>query len=467
MATDVIMPQMGESIAEGTIVRLDQEGRRHGRSRRAAVRDLDRQGRRRDPVARRGRPREINVQEGETVAVNTVVADRSSRGEAGASQPAPARLRGPRAAAASARGRSPPAAGRAGSPSPTERRRQRRAPAPAERAPADAPVAAPAPAAGGWPVDRARCGRDEQRRRSSSPLVRKIAAEHDIDIREVQGTGDRRPGDEARHPGLHRAPKARRGARSRARAPRPRSPPPHRQPPAFGPARPSGTRSSPMSRRCAAKIAEHMVRQPAHLGARRDRVRDRLHARRRSCAMRRRRYYERRGAKLTYMPFIVKAVVDALRAFPIVNASIDGDNVVYQNDINIGIAVALDWGLIVPVIKNADEKNLLGLARAIADLADRARGRRSSSPKRCRAERSRSPTRASSARCSALPIINQPQVAILGVGAIEKRAGGHRRRDRDPADGIPGAWLRSPADRRRRRRPVHGARQAGARGVRR
>ena len=107
------------------------------------------------------------------------------------------------------------------------------------------------------------------------------------------------------------------------------------------------------------------------------------------------------GAKLTYMSFIIKAVVDALRAVPILNASIDGDNIVYHRDINIGIAVALDWGLIVPVIKNADEKNMLGLSRAVADLANRARAQAAEAGRSARAARSRSPTPASSARCSA------------------------------------------------------------------
>ena len=110
--------------------------------------------------------------------------------------------------------------------------------------------------------------------------------------------------------------------------------------------------------------------------------------------------FERAGAKLTYLSFIIKAAVDALRAVPIVNASVDGDNIVYHKDVNVGIAVALDWGLIVPVIKNADEKNLLGLSRAVADLANRARGKQLK-PDEVPAARSRSPTPACSARCSA------------------------------------------------------------------
>ena len=158
----------------------------------------------------------------------------------------------------------------------------------------------------------------------------------------------------------------------------------------------------------------------------------------------------------------MKAVVDALRAVPVVNASIDGDNIVYHKDVNLGIAVALDWGLIVPVIKNADEKNLLGLSRAIADLAARAR----SEAAQARRGQGGTFTITNPGVFGALfgmPIINQPQVAILGVGNIEKRPVVDRRCDRDPADGVPDARLRPPDHRRRGRRRVHVAREARAR----
>jgi len=131
--------------------------------------------------------------------------------------------------------------------------------------------------------------------------------------------------------------------------------------------------------------------------------------------------YERAGAKLTYLSFIIKAVVDSLRAMPVVNASIDGDNVVYHKDVNIGIAVALDWGLIVPVIRKADERNLLGLSRAIADLADRARGKQLKPDEVAGGTFTVTNPGVFGAQFG-MPIINQPQVAILGVGAIEKRA---------------------------------------------
>ena len=130
--------------------------------------------------------------------------------------------------------------------------------------------------------------------------------------------------------------------------------------------------------------------------------------------------FERLGAKLTYMAFIAKAVVSALRRFPIVNASLDGDNVVYKKDINLGIAVALESGLIVPVIKHADEKNLLGLSRAIADIAGRARSKQLK-PEEVQDGTFTITNPGQFGSQFGMPIINQPQVAILGVGTIEKR----------------------------------------------
>jgi 2-oxoglutarate dehydrogenase E2 component (dihydrolipoamide succinyltransferase) len=131
--------------------------------------------------------------------------------------------------------------------------------------------------------------------------------------------------------------------------------------------------------------------------------------------------YERAGVKLTYLSFIVKAVVDGLRAMPILNASLDGENIVYKKDINIGVAVALDWGLIVPVVKNADERNLLGLSRAIADVATRARTKQLK-PEDVQGGTFTITNPGIFGAQFGMPIINQPQVAILGVGAVEKRA---------------------------------------------
>jgi pyruvate dehydrogenase E2 component (dihydrolipoamide acetyltransferase) len=131
--------------------------------------------------------------------------------------------------------------------------------------------------------------------------------------------------------------------------------------------------------------------------------------------------YERNGTKLTFTAIIAKVIVDALRAFPVVNASIDGDNIVYKKDVNLGIAVALEQGLIVPVIKHADEKNLVGLARAIEDLAARARSKKLN-PEEVQSGTFTITNPGVFGAVYGLPLINQPQVAILGVGAIEKRA---------------------------------------------
>jgi 2-oxoglutarate dehydrogenase E2 component (dihydrolipoamide succinyltransferase) len=130
--------------------------------------------------------------------------------------------------------------------------------------------------------------------------------------------------------------------------------------------------------------------------------------------------YEAHGAKLTYMSFIAKAIVDVLRRHPIVNASLDGTNVIYKKDINLGVAVALEGGLIVPVIKNADEKNLLGLSRAIVDVAERARAKQLK-PEEVHDGTFTITNPGQFGAQFGMPIINQPQVAILGVGTVEKR----------------------------------------------
>ena len=264
-------------------------------------------------------------------------------------------------------------------------------------------------------------GVDELRQTRSSPVVRKIAAEHNVDIREVPGTGisgrvtkqDILGHLEARPSAASATPAWPASADAPAPAPAP--------PPAPAPTIRSGERvqivpMSPIRR----KTAEHMVlskRTSAHVSTvfevdmtRVDQLRHKHRA----------GYEERNGVKLTYLPFILKATIDALKAFPVLNSSVEGDNIVYRHDINLGLAVALDWGLIVPVIRNADEKNLLGLARAVNDLADRARS------KKLKVDEVQGGTFTVTnpgvfGSLFGTPIINQPQVAILGVGTIEKR----------------------------------------------
>jgi pyruvate dehydrogenase E2 component (dihydrolipoamide acetyltransferase) len=130
--------------------------------------------------------------------------------------------------------------------------------------------------------------------------------------------------------------------------------------------------------------------------------------------------YESRGARLTFMAFIAKAAIDAIRRHPVINASLDGDNIVYKKDVNLGIAVALDGGLIVPVIRNADERNMLGLSRAIADVAERARNKQLK-PEEVHGGTFTITNPGQFGAQFGMPIINQPQVAILGVGTVEKR----------------------------------------------
>jgi pyruvate dehydrogenase E2 component (dihydrolipoamide acetyltransferase) len=164
------------------------------------------------------------------------------------------------------------------------------------------------------------------------------------------------------------------------------------------------------------KIAEHMVlsrRTSAHVHS----VFEVNFSRVAQIREAKKKEYEAAGAKLTFLSFILSAVVEALRAVPIVNASVDGENIVYHKDINLGVAVALDWGLIVPVIKNAGEKNLLGLSRAVADLAARAR----SKPEEVSGGTFTITNPGVFGALFGMPIINQPQLAILGVGAVEKR----------------------------------------------
>jgi 2-oxoglutarate dehydrogenase E2 component (dihydrolipoamide succinyltransferase) len=167
------------------------------------------------------------------------------------------------------------------------------------------------------------------------------------------------------------------------------------------------------------KIAEHMVLS-AHTSPHVYSVYEVNFGRVAGLREKRKAEFESSGAKLTYTAFIAKAIVDALRQFPVVNASIDGDNIVYKKDINLGIAVALDNGLIVPVIRNADEKNLLGLTRAINDLAARARSKKLS-PDEVQGGTFTITNPGVFGALYGLPLINQPQVAILGVGGIEKR----------------------------------------------
>jgi pyruvate dehydrogenase E2 component (dihydrolipoamide acetyltransferase) len=382
MPTDVVMPQMGESIAEGTIVRwIKKVGDQVARDEPLFEMSTDKVDAE-IPSPAAGVLAEIRVKEGETVAVNSVVAVIGEAGERAAEPP--------KAAA------SPEAAVEGRDQSPSE---------------------SGSPAIGG-------AGDLEDRlRQRSSPLVRKIAKDNQVDIARIRGTGiagrvtkrdilDFIAQSGASGSDVPQVPSA---------EPPPAPPPgpsarPTPEPPARGSGVPGEVQPMSVMRK---KIAEHMImsrRTSAHVHSvfevnfmRVARIREAKKAE-----------YERAGAKLTYLSFIIKAVIDALRAVPVVNASIEGDNIVYHPAVNLGIAVALDWGLIVPVIKKADERNLLGLSRAVVDLAARARAKQLK-PDEVTGGTFTITNPGVFGALFGMPIISQPQVAILGVGHIEKR----------------------------------------------
>jgi 2-oxoglutarate dehydrogenase E2 component (dihydrolipoamide succinyltransferase) len=372
MPTNVVMPQMGESIAEGTIVRwIKKVGDDVDRDEPLFEISTDKVDAE-IPSPAAGRLAEIRVKEGETVPVNSVVAVIGAAGEVVAPAGEPA----------------------ADAPTP-----------PAADASAPAPAAA-APAAG-EDVEGEAEGSDDPQRQKSSPLVRRIAREHNVDITKIQGTGINGRVTKQDILGYIET-----GAGAPAPAGKAATPPAKAAPsPAPGPVYRPGesVQIVPMSvmRR---KIAEHVYSVYEVNFGRVNALRDRKKAE-----------FEAAGAKLTITAFIAKVIVDALRQFPIVNSSIDGHNIVYKKDINLGVAVALENGLIVPVIRNADERNLLGLSRAINDVASRARSKKLN-PEEVQGGTFTITNPGIFGALYGLPLINQPQVAILGVGAIEKRA---------------------------------------------
>jgi pyruvate dehydrogenase E2 component (dihydrolipoamide acetyltransferase) len=384
--TDVVMPQMGESIVEGTLTKwLKKPGDRVERDEPLFEISTDKVDTE-IPSPAAGTLREVLVEEGKTVGINTVVARIDEAAGNGAAAPAK-----PAASAKPAAAEQPPAA-----------------PAPPPP-PAAAPVApvAPAPAPAAQPAEPA-----EGAAGPLSPLVRKMAREHDIDLSRVKGTGT---GGRITKQDLEAVVAQKQGAPAQAAAPAALVPSGYTPPAVSSPAK---VRVEPMST-MRSKIAEHMVmslRTSAHVTTihRADmtkvaKVRDRQKG----------EFQARYGLSLTYLPFVVRAAVEALRTYPIVNASIEGTNILYHNEINIGIAVALENGLIVPVIRNADEKNVLGLQRAIVDLASRARSRQLK-PDDVQGGTFSITNFGSFGSVMATPIINQPQVAILGVGAVTK-----------------------------------------------
>jgi pyruvate dehydrogenase E2 component (dihydrolipoamide acetyltransferase) len=365
---DVVMPQMGESIVEGTLTKwLKKAGNRVERDEPLFEISTDKVDTE-IPSPSAGVLSEVLVEEGKTVAVNTVVGRIDEKGEAKAAPPPPQ----PVAAA-------PP-------------------PAPVAPPPAPVPQAAPAETS-------------EEELGPLSPLVRKMAREFNLDLRKIKGTGAGgriTKQDVEAYMAAQAAPVV---EAPPAPSPALEAPPPPR-------AEAPRARVEPMTI-MRSKIAEHMVmskRTSAHVTTvHRIDMTQVARIRERNKEEVKGRY----GYSLTFLPFVARAAMEALRAFPIVNASIEGSNIIYHNEINVGIAVALEGGLIVPVIRRADEMNVLGLQRAIVDLAARARSRQLK-PDEVHGGTFSITNFGSYGSLFGTPVINQPQVAILGVGVVEK-----------------------------------------------
>jgi len=424
MSTEVVMPQMGESIAEGTITKwLKKIGERVERDEPLFEISTDKVDAE-IPSPAAGTLTEVRFNEGDTVEVNTVVAVLDGNGTAPSAPAAPAQE--PKSAAPTPAPETKPAA----PPEPTPAPRSEVAPVattpqPAVSEPEATDLRAKSATPAVAPSPSAESTAEELRRTKSSPLVRKIAQEHGVDISQLEGTG--LSGRVTKNDILSFIESGSSGvAQQKAAAPvtAPAAPAPSvpAEPvPAPPPARPMpGDRVEQMSV-MRKKIAEHMTmsrRTSAHVTTvyeidmtRIAKLRDEH----------RESFFQRTGTKLTFMPFIFEAVNKGLREFPIFNAQVSGDQIIYKQDINLGMAVALDWGLIVPVIKRADDLSISGLARTANDLADRARTKQLK-PDEVTGGTFTITNPGVFGGLFGTPIINQPQLAILGVGKIEKRA---------------------------------------------
>ena len=413
---DVIMPQMGESIAEGTLSKwLKKAGDTVKRDEPIFEISTDKVDAE-IPAPSAGVLAEILVNEGQTVAVQTVVARIETEAGAAASAPAPAAPAPSPTPAPAPQAAAPPAS--------------RPAPAPAGAPPAAAPPAAPsappqtqraaasAPAPAGNGAETA----EERLRRRSTPLVRKMAAEHNLDISTIPGSG--LAGRVTKSDVLGFLETGRTAEPAAAPAQQPAAPAhgaPAAQPATI--AHPSvdpweGDRVEPWSR-IRKLTADHMImsrRVSAHVNT----IFEVDYTRVAQLRAAKKREYADRGVNLTFLAFIAKAVADNLRKHPVLNAAVSTESTILRRDINLGIAVALDWGLIVPVIRRADELSLLGVARAINDLGERARAKKLN-PDEVQKGTFTITNPGVFGSVIGTPIINQPQVAILCVGTIEKQ----------------------------------------------
>ncbi len=373
MPTDIVMPQMGESIFEGTITKwLKKPGDKVQRDEPLFEISTDKVDAE-IPAPASGVLQDIKVAEGATVQVNTVVGTISADGESAAAKPA--------------------------------------SPAKPESAPAKvaAPAAEPKAAVS---AAQPQAAHEEEDHARSSPLVRKIAREHNIDLAQVQGTG--LGGRITKQDITAFLEKSQPGA-------------PASTAPAVVPAKADGAPPAPASipgdlvpmNHVRKIIAQRMIesrRTSAHVHCMFEVDLTRIvQLRNKHKAA----FEKRNGARLTFMPFFSRAAIITLQQFPIVNASIEGESIRYHRHVNLGIAVALDWGLIVPVLKNADDLNFLGLQRGISDLGERARSKKLK-PEEVEGSTFTITNPGQFGAVFGLPIINQPNSAIMGVGGITK-----------------------------------------------
>jgi 2-oxoglutarate dehydrogenase E2 component (dihydrolipoamide succinyltransferase) len=380
MPTDIIMPQMGESIVEGTITKwLKKPGDKVQRDEPLFEISTDKVDAE-IPAPASGVLQEIKVSEGTTVGVNTVVGTIAADGE--------------------------PASKSAGAPT---------KPAPAAESSTAAPAAAATPSRPRSPEPAAPAKEEDEEARSS-PLVRKIAREHGISLSQIPGTG---LGGRITKQDIMQFIEGQGSTRPSLAAPAPAQPAaaasaPHPAAPA-----PYPGDLVPMSN-MRKLIAKHMIesrRTSAHVHCMYEvdftrivNLRNKFKA----------GFEQRHGARLTFMPFFVRSAVMALQQWPIINATIEGDNIRYHRYINVGIAVALEWGLIVPVLKNAGDLNFLGLQRGITDLGERARTKKLK-PEDVEGSTFTVTNPGQFGAVFGLPIINQPNAAIMGVGGISKQ----------------------------------------------
>jgi pyruvate dehydrogenase E2 component (dihydrolipoamide acetyltransferase) len=446
MSTEVVMPQMGESIAEGTITKwLKQVGDRVERDEPLFEISTDKVDAE-IPSPAAGTLTEIRFKEGDTVEINTTVAVLDGGAAAPANADAAVEASGASATPAADQPPAKPlevapqqpqveAAAATGAEvqqadQPTAESQSAGTPDKQEQAPTAAsnPVVQPPategastlPENGGSATQTA----EDLRRTKSSPLVRRIAQEHGVDIAGLEGTGlSGRVTKNDILSFIESGSPASAGAKVGAPAARPAtgSPASMAAPVSAPPLKPAeGDRVEQMSV-MRKKISEHMVqsrRTSAHVTTVYDIDMTRIAKLR---DQQKDSFAERTGTKLSFMPFIFQAVNNALRKFPIFNAQVSGDQIIYKRDINLGMAVALDWGLIVPVIKRADDLSISGLARVANDLAERARTKQLK-PDEVGGGTFTITNPGVFGGLFGTPIINQPQLAILGVGKIEKRA---------------------------------------------